>query len=90
MNQYKLSYYVGHYKDKVSKIATSELELAENILDMERDVGFLCHGVTVEQGDFDESLDRKSKNDNLQLLKNIQRWAKVLMTAPHLVKIKGK
>lgn len=89
MNQYKLSYYVGHYKEPVSKIATSELELAENILDMERDVGMICHGVTIEQGDF-EKRERNNRNDNLQLLKNIERWAKVLMTAPHLVKVKGK
>ena len=81
MAQYKLSYSVaGVTNDRVEKIANSELELAAAILDMERDVGAICHGVTIEEGDFQDSL----RSDNRLALQQIQRWAKVLENAPHI------
>jgi|TARA_R110002167_G_scaffold344229_1_gene553483 hypothetical protein len=80
MFQYKLSYYVAGDNTENIKIADNEIQLAANILDMERDVGFLCHGVTIEQGDF----DNKNQYSNKSALLDIQRWSKVLMKAPHL------
>lgn len=82
MAQYKLSYYValpGH-NDLVEKIANTEIELAANILDMERDVGAVCHGVKIETGDFTEHW----RSNNRLALQQIQRWAKLLETAPHI------
>lgn len=54
MKQYKLSYKVNG--DTVEVTANTELELAASILDMERDVGMICYGVKIEQGDFDNKL----------------------------------
>ena len=82
MAQYKLSYYValtGH-NDKIEKIANTEIELAAHILDMERDVGAICHGVEIEQGDFTDSL----RSNNKLALQQIQRWSKILEKAIHI------
>ena len=82
MSQYKLSYYVALHgsNDKVEKIANTEIELAAHILDMERDVGMLCMGVTIEQGRF----TKHCRSDNKMALKQIQHWAKILEKAPHI------
>jgi len=82
MAQYKLSYYValpGH-NDKIEKIANTEIELAAHILDMERDVGAICHGVEIEQGEFTEN----RRSNNKLALQQIQRWTKVLENAIHI------
>ena len=80
MAQYKLSYYVAGYETENVMFAENQIQLAANILKMEKDVGFLCHGVTIEQGDFDED----QRYSNKSALLDIQNWSKVLMTAPHL------
>jgi len=81
MTQYKLSYRVAiGNNERVEKIANSEIELAEAILDMERDVGAFCHGVTIEQGHFDDN----RRSNYKQALQNIKHYAKVLDTAIHI------
>jgi hypothetical protein len=82
MAQYKLSYAVALLgnNERVEKIANTEIELAAHILDMERDVGMLCHGVKIEQGDFTDDL----RSDNKLALQQIQRWTKVLENAIHI------
>lgn len=83
MAQYKLSYSValpGVKNDRVEKIANTEIELAAHILDMERDVGAICHGVEIEQGDFTDDL----RSNNKLALKQIKRWTEVLENAIHI------
>ena len=82
MAQYKLSYNVAllNCNNRVEKIANTEIELAAHILDMERDVGAICHGVKIEQGEFTE--DRRSNNK--LALAQIKRWAVVLDKAIHI------
>ena len=82
MSQYKLSYYVAlnGTNEKVEKIAYTEIELAAHILDMERDVGMFCNGVTIEQGYF----AKRCRPDNKMALQQIKHWAKILEKAPHI------
>ena len=63
MRQYKLSYNVNG--DRVEQIANTEIELAANILDMERDVGIICYGVSIEQGEFDPEQRLKANRESL-------------------------
>ena len=66
--QYKLSYQVysgikdadGEYGNGTEShttevISNTHLELAESILNMERDCGAICYGVKIETGSFDNS-----------------------------------
>jgi hypothetical protein len=83
MSQYKLSYSVAipnRTADRVEKIANTEIELAAHILDMERDVGFICYDVQIEAGDFTEDC----RSNNKLALQQIKRWATVLETAQHI------
>ena len=82
MSQYKLSYHVAGSKSDgpEEKIANTEIELAAHILDMERDVGMFCNGVTIEQGEFTEN----RRSNNKIALEQIKRWAKILEKAPHI------
>ena len=82
MSQYKLSYYVAGSKSDgpEEKIANTEIELAAHILDMERDVGVLVMGVTIEQGEFTEN----RRSNNKPALEQIKRWAQILEKAPHI------
>lgn len=79
--QYKLSYRVASplSNERIEVVANSELELAAAILDMERDVGALCHSVMIEQGNFNDSRSR----DQRSALRDIQHYAKVLEKAVH-------
>ena len=80
--QYKLSYLVAGYTDsRVEKISSTELELAEAILDMERDVGAICHGVKIEQGNFDKDLRQRKQR---AVVKQIAHYCKVLEKAIHI------
>ena len=70
MKQYKLSYKVNG--DTVEVTANTELELAASILNMERDVGMICYGVKIEQGDFNNKLTYSTLMDQMihhQILK---------------------
>tara|TARA_R110002126_G_scaffold85125_1_gene206451 strand:+ start:52 stop:303 length:252 start_codon:yes stop_codon:yes gene_type:complete len=82
--QYKLTYSVASpigNNEPVEVISTTELELAEAILDMERDVGAICHGVKIETGDFDDN--QRSKNQRA-VVKQIAHYCKVLDKAIHI------
>ena len=77
MRQYKLSYNVNG--DRVEQIANTEIELAANILDMERDVGIICYGVSIEQGEFDPEQRLKANREGL--MDQMIHHCKVLKTA---------
>jgi hypothetical protein len=72
--QYKLTY-------SVALISTTELELAEAILNMERDCGAICYGVKIETGDFDDDLRTKNQRS---VVKQIAHYCKVLDNAIHI------
>lgn len=80
MSQIKLSYEVAGYKDTVEVICNSHIELAAAILDMERDVGMICHNVKIAEGSFTDN----RRSDCKQALREIQAYAKVLMRSPYL------
>ena len=67
---YKLSYYV--INDKVEVVANDEIALACEILNMERDVGFLCHGISITK------IEREGNTNKLQDLEKIKRYADIL------------
>ena len=82
--QYKLTYSVASplgSDEPVEVISNTEIELAESILNMERDVGAICHGVTIDQGDFDDY--QRNKNQR-EVIKQIAHWCKVLDHAIHI------
>ena len=70
---YRLSYVVN--TDLVEVFAEDELELVENILDMERDVGKICFGVKIEEMQTPEDYVRR---DRTMVLQRIQRFATIL------------
>lgn len=61
-------------EDQIKVYAADEIELAEVILDMERDVGKLCMNVEVVQ----TRTEARSKKSRKGVLKQIQHWAKIL------------
>ena len=80
MSLYKLSYLVSGGKERHSKLPRTEMELAHAIMDMERDVGMICHGVQIEQIDwFDKDVERPSIKPRLQVLEGIKRWTDILL-----------
>lgn len=85
--QHKLSYLVAgaHNSDnRVEVISNTHLELAESILNMERDCGFLCYDVKIESGDFDNSTSKNQK----QVIQQIARWCEILPDAIHIRDLK--
>ena len=70
---YRLSYVVN--TDLVEVFVDSEIELAEAILDMERDVGKICYAVKIEQHELPEDYQRQ---DTLTVLQNIQHYSTIL------------
>ena len=78
MRQYKLSYNVNG--DRVETIANTEIQLAANILDLERDVGMICYGVKIEQGEFDPEI-RTQRGNRESLMDQMIHHCKVLKTA---------
>lgn len=82
--QYKLTYSVAlgpGPHEPVEVVSTTELELAEAILNMERDCGAFCYNVTIEQGDFVD--DKRSRNQR-SVVKQIAHWCTVLDKAIHI------
>ena len=82
--QYKLTYSVASSignNEPVEVISTTELELAEAILNMERDCGAICYGVKIETGDFDDDLRTKNQRS---VVKQIAHYCKVLDNAIHI------
>ena len=80
MSVYKLSYQVGGGKERHGKMVRTEIELAHAIMDMERDVGMICHGVQIEQIDwFDKDVERPSIKPRLEVLEGIKRWTDILL-----------
>lgn len=75
---YRLSYYVAAYPTMVEKFADGEIELAHILLNMERDVGIICHGVTIDEVDRPKDYRRQ---DKMTCLKQIQAYAKALEKA---------
>jgi len=67
---YKLSYYV--INDKVEVVANDEIALACEILNMERDVGLICHGVSITK------TKRDGKTNTLQNLEKIKQYSDIL------------
>jgi hypothetical protein len=72
---YKLTYLVGADSNKQEVFAHNEIALASALLEMERNVGLLCHGVRIEKCDQPDNYHRTTQLDNLQ---HIRRCANVL------------
>lgn len=71
---YKFSYVVNG--DTVSKFCEDELELAHDIMNMERDVGKICYGVEIEKASLPEDYSRPNRS---MMLQAINRYSKILI-----------
>jgi hypothetical protein len=67
---YKLSYIVN--ENKVEVIANNEIALAAELLNMERDVGMICYGVSITE------TKREGETNTLQDLAKIKHYANIL------------
>ena len=82
--QHKLSYQIANINNKkphtVEVITNTHIELAESILDMERDCGAICFNVKITHGSFDDSRAKDQK----QVIKQMARWCAILPDAIHI------
>ena len=72
---YKLTYCVGGDTTEQQVLAHNEIALAAALMEMERDVGILCHGVRITRCDQPEDYQRTAQLNNLQ---HIRHCANVL------------
>jgi len=73
---YKLSYDVAGYEGVSEKIALTELELADAIIDMERDVGMFVNNVKIEMIKRPKDVRYKPQEE---VLKRIEAHTKILI-----------